>query len=104
MLKRTFAGTLACLVRGPAAPGTGFAAPLPFDRDNDAWGFPGLARSLAKAFAAPRPGRGVNKTITALSSLNDHTLADIGIHRSQIPALVRAVAERPGEDPRQVGS
>jgi uncharacterized protein YjiS (DUF1127 family) len=42
-----------------------------------------------------RRGRG-----RLLAGLDDHTLADIGIHRSQIPAFARRVAERPGADPR----
>ena len=41
-----------------------------------------------------------HKAAVALAGLNDHTLADIGIHRSQIPAFARRVAERPGADPR----
>jgi uncharacterized protein YjiS (DUF1127 family) len=40
----------------------------------------------------------------ALAGLNDHTLADIGIHRSQIPVLARRVAEHPDIDPRGGGS
>ena len=41
-----------------------------------------------------------DKAALALASLNDHTLADIGIHRSQIPAFVRRVAERSNGNPR----
>ena len=40
-----------------------------------------------------------DKAALALASLNDHTLADIGIHRSQIPAYARRVAERPDAKP-----
>ncbi len=46
----------------------------------------------------PRRPR-ADKAALALASLNDHTLADIGIHRLQIPAYVRRVAERPDAKP-----
>lgn len=44
----------------------------------------------------PRPRRPrADKAAMALASLNDHTLADIGIHRSQIPAFAHRVTEHP---------
>lgn len=48
----------------------------------------------------PRPRRPrADKAALALASLNDHTLADIGIHRSQIPAFAHRVAEHPNAKP-----
>jgi len=62
------------------------------------------ARSAAGQ-SRPQPRRPqVHKTALALAGLNDHTLADIGIHRSQIPALAHRVAEHPDIDPRGGGS
>jgi uncharacterized protein YjiS (DUF1127 family) len=55
-----------------------------------------LARAVRSRPRRPR----ADKAALALAGLNDHTLADIGIHRSQIPAFARRVAERPGADPR----
>ncbi len=46
----------------------------------------------------PRRPR-ADKAALALASLNDHTLADIGIHRSQIPAFAHRVAEHPNAKP-----
>ena len=42
----------------------------------------------------------IDRTAATLAGLNDHTLADIGIHRSQIRSFARAVADRPHVDPR----
>ena len=47
----------------------------------------------------PRRPR-ADKAALALASLNDHTLADIGIHRSQIPAFAHRVAEHSAEHQR----
>jgi uncharacterized protein YjiS (DUF1127 family) len=46
----------------------------------------------------PRRPR-ADKAALALASLNDHALADIGIHRSQIPAFAHRVAEHSAEHP-----
>ncbi len=46
----------------------------------------------------PRRPR-ADKAALALASLNDHTLADIGIHRSQIPAFAHRVAGHPAGHP-----
>lgn len=64
------------------------------------------ARSAAVQFRPQhRPWRPqVHRAALALAGLNDHTLADIGIHRSQIPVLARRVAEHPDIDPRGGGS
>ncbi len=48
----------------------------------------------------PRRPR-ADKAALALASLNDHTLADIGIHRSQIPAFAHRVAEHSAEHPAE---
>jgi uncharacterized protein YjiS (DUF1127 family) len=66
------------------------------------------ANAWARAAAAqfrPRPRRPqVHRAAMALAGLNDHTLADIGIHRSQIPVLAHRFAEHPDIDPRGGGS
>jgi uncharacterized protein YjiS (DUF1127 family) len=61
-------------------------------------------RALFGAAASRRRRPRANRAAAALAGLDDHILADIGIHRSQIPALARAVAERPEVDPRGGGS
>ncbi len=48
----------------------------------------------------PRRPR-ADKAALALASLNDHTLADIGIHRSQIPAFAHRVARYPAGHPAE---
>lgn len=115
MLKQAFIGAFAPFARTPVpaapdagfaatAPGGGFAAPAAFDWRSAVSAISGLGRMVAAGLAAPSRAHNENRTMTALSGLNDHTLADIGIHRSQIPALARAVAERPSLDPRRIDS
>ena len=48
----------------------------------------------------PRRPR-ADKAALALASLNDHTLADIGIHRSQIPVFAHRVAGHPAGHPAE---
>ena len=56
-----------------------------------------VAGKVAKAIHAKLRARA---SIKALSDLDDHQLADIGIHRSDIAYLARRVAENPGFDHR----
>ena len=106
MLKRAFIGAFAPFARAPApgAPGAGFAAPADIEWRRGMTALTGFGRAVARALA-PKPRRpGIGRIVTELAAINDHTLADIGIHRSQIPGLAHAVAERPGTDPRAVES
>ena len=61
-----------------------------------------VTRAWARFGTAPAGcgERCVNRTAATLAGLNDHTLADIGIHRSQIRSLARAISDRPQVDPR----
>lgn len=100
MSERSCAGALAPFSRAPAFDANRWcgAAAAALDHAN-AW-----ARTAVVKFQS-RPKRPrVNKAALALAGLNDHTLADIGIHRSQIPALARRVAEHPDIDLRGGGS
>ena len=104
MLKRVFIGAFAPFARAPApaAPAPGFAAPADFEWRKAVTALARLGRVVARALA-PRPHRpGLGRIVTELAALNDHTLADIGIHRSQIPVFARAAAERPSVDPRTI--
>jgi uncharacterized protein YjiS (DUF1127 family) len=49
----------------------------------------GLLPSLAKAFAWVLEERRIKRTVGTLRGLNDRTLADIGIDRSQIAHVAR---------------
>jgi hypothetical protein len=106
MLKRAFIGAFAPFARAPApaAPGAGFAAPAAFEWRKAVTAPARLGRVVARALApGPRPPD-LGRIVSELAALNDHTLADIGVHRSQIPVLAHAVAERPSVDPRTIES
>lgn len=49
---------------------------------------------LAKLIRLFRAWRGYARSVRELSSLSDRELADIGVHRSEIPAVARAYAGR----------
>lgn len=59
-----------------------------------------LGQAVAGAMAARRRARGVEQTVVALSHLNDHTLQDLGIPRSQIPAVAETAVNEPQADLR----
>ncbi len=54
-----------------------------------------VAESVANAVGAVRAWRARNAAIGELSRLNDHLLKDIGIHRSEIRAVVNGTLGRP---------
>ncbi len=54
-----------------------------------------VAESVANAVGAVRAWRARNAAIGDLSLLNDHLLKDIGIHRSEIRAVVNGMLSRP---------
>jgi len=49
---------------------------------------------LAKLIRLFRAWRGYARSVRELSTLSDRELADIGVHRSEIPAVARAYAGR----------
>jgi uncharacterized protein YjiS (DUF1127 family) len=49
----------------------------------------GPLQLAARAFAWIAEQRRINRTIAMLSNLSDHTLADIGVERGDIPRVAR---------------
>ena len=62
-----------------------------------------LMRAAADRSEKRRRRREVAGNAAALSRLADHTLYDIGIHRSQITSLTRCMSDHPGADCRRAG-
>ena len=60
-----------------------------------------LARIGAKCTRWIREGVRKRRTIAELSRLEDHTLADIGIDRAQIPMIAQELIAPSGEAPRR---
>lgn len=68
---------------------------LPFTKVADAvFGF------VARALRAARLSAREDRAICILSDLDDRTMRDIGVPRSEIPVVARKLAENPGMDPR----
>ncbi len=55
---------------------------------------------VARAFRATRARARENSAINILSGLDDRTLRDIGVPRSEIHPITRKMAENPGMDHR----
>ncbi len=89
MSERSCAGALAPYGRAPVFDVSEWCAAVA-----GAW----TRRTLIRLRVRTRRPR-ADKAALALASLNDHTLADIGIHRSQIPAYARRVAVRSDAKP-----
>ena len=53
-----------------------------------------LLEALGRLLSAHRKRRAKAEMISTLSGLEDHTLADIGVTRNQIPAIARRLARR----------
>lgn len=53
------------------------------------------AGAVARVAAFHRRRRQIDRTVAALSQLNDHLLKDIGIHRSQIRSIARSGRDLP---------
>jgi uncharacterized protein YjiS (DUF1127 family) len=49
-----------------------------------------IARPALRIVVWHRRRREIARAVNALSELSDHMLADIGIHRSQIPGIARS--------------
>ena len=60
-----------------------------------------LARSGANAYRRIAGTIRKRRTIAELSRLDDHTLADIGIDRGQIPMIAQGLIAPSGEAPRR---
>ncbi len=63
--------------------------------------FEAVCRAVAKAAAAAARQYKIRAAARAFSALKDHTLSDIGVHRSQIRGLARFAVDHPGVDPRK---
>ena len=59
----------------------------------------GLSKAISHAFDAIRRSYWERKTRIALSELDDASLRDIGVSRSEIHAIARTVAENPTYHP-----
>ena len=55
---------------------------------------------IARAFRSTRAKARENSAIKILSGLDDRTLRDIGVPRSEIRSIARKMAENPGMDYR----
>ena len=60
--------------------------------------FSALRRIVMRTVAARRNNVAQQRIATALSTLSDHTLKDIGVPRSDIYAVARTIAENDNED------
>lgn len=61
-----------------------------------------VARSLHEAVRAHRVRARERSVVDALAALDDRTLKDIGVPRSEIRTLARAVAKTSGDDYRSL--
>ena len=60
--------------------------------------FSALKRIVMRSVAARRNDVAQHRIATALSTLSDHTLKDIGVPRSKILAVARTIAENNNDD------
>jgi uncharacterized protein YjiS (DUF1127 family) len=60
---------------------------LPFTRPLAGGGTRSIAGMTAKAFAGIRKRRAIHSTVAELRSLDDRTLRDIGLDRSEIESI-----------------
>lgn len=61
-----------------------------------------VVSAVVKAAHAVQTAMTERTTVKQLSALEDHILADIGVHRSQIREVARKMTETPGLDHRTV--
>ena len=61
-----------------------------------------LARSVSRAFRGIADAVRKRRTISELSRLEDHLLADIGIDRAQIPTIAQGLIAPSGDTPRRI--
>ncbi len=71
---------------------------LPFSElSHAASGLRSLQRQVRRLFGAALRWYRINRSIDELSSLDDHVLRDIGLHRSEIGSAVRDLDQRRGQ-------
>ena len=61
-----------------------------------------LVRSVTRAFRGIADAARKRRTISELSRLEDHLLADIGIDREQIPTIAQGLIAPSGDTPRRI--
>ena len=61
-----------------------------------------LARSVSRAYRGIADAVRKRRTISELSRLDDHLLADIGIAREQIPTIAQGLIAPSGDAPRRI--
>src|SRR5436190_222508 len=69
----------------------------PIRRDSSGQRYCGVGGTIVRTRAAERRRR--RRAYDELTALDDRSLADIGIHRSQIPAMVDAMYQSAHADP-----
>jgi uncharacterized protein YjiS (DUF1127 family) len=79
---------------GPVVPFAEVVQPMNHVADGLSQAGLGIARMFAGTGAAIHRRIRFNRTVSALSSLSDHTLRDIGIDRSAIVDVARDLADR----------
>ena len=80
--------------KGPAVPFADVTEPMNHVAEGVYQAGSGITRMFASAVAAIHRQVQINRTVSALSSLSDHTLRDIGIDRSSIVEVARDLADR----------
>ena len=80
--------------KGPAVPFAEVTEPMNHVAEGVYQAGSGVTRMFASAVAAIHRQIRFNRTVSALSRLNDHTLRDIGIDRSAIVEVARELANR----------
>ena len=61
-----------------------------------------LARSVTRAYRGIADAVRKRRTMSELSRLDDHLLADIGIDREQIPTIAQGLIAPSGDAPRRI--
>lgn len=84
----------------PAVPFSAFTAPVEAVVQSAYTLFERAAKAVGAAFAGIARAMRRHRARSQLAALNDRTLQDIGVSRSEIRYLARRAAEQPGADPR----
>ena len=81
-----------------------FVTPFGFVGEAVYTAFEGMADIAKRAFDAFQAKAREREAVRALVRLDDRTLRDIGVHRTQIHNVVRRVTENPDTDYREISS